>query len=97
MESKVIRSLGFDINIPIPYRFLRRYAKVSQCCLFIFPVVISLKNLLYGAVQQVIINELDFLFLFLEGGGGGNERGGLGTIYLHVSIVSFIYIFYTLF
>ena len=29
MESRIIRSLGFDINIPIPYRFLRRYARVS--------------------------------------------------------------------
>lgn len=29
MESRIIRSLGFDINIPIPYRFLRRYAKAA--------------------------------------------------------------------
>lgn len=37
MESRIIRCLGFDINIPIPYRFLRRYAKVSWCCLLIHP------------------------------------------------------------
>ena len=29
MESRIMRSLGFDINIPIPYRFLRRYAKAA--------------------------------------------------------------------
>jgi len=29
MESRIIRNLGFDINIPIPYRFLRRYAKAA--------------------------------------------------------------------
>lgn len=29
MESRIIRSLGFDINVPIPYRFLRRYAKAA--------------------------------------------------------------------
>ncbi|XP_034020841.1 G2/mitotic-specific cyclin-B3 [Thalassophryne amazonica] len=27
MEASVLQSLSFDINIPIPYRFLRRYAK----------------------------------------------------------------------
>ena len=30
MEGKIMRGLGFDINIPIPYRFLRRYAKVGK-------------------------------------------------------------------
>ena len=30
MESRIMRSLGFDVNIPIPYRFLRRYAKVRE-------------------------------------------------------------------
>ncbi|CAH3106536.1 unnamed protein product [Porites lobata] len=29
MESRIMRSLGFDVNIPIPYRFLRRYAKAA--------------------------------------------------------------------
>lgn len=29
MEGKIMRGLGFDINIPIPYRFLRRYAKAA--------------------------------------------------------------------
>ncbi|XP_051533341.1 G2/mitotic-specific cyclin-B3-like [Myxocyprinus asiaticus] len=28
MEMNVLRGLNFDINIPVPYRFLRRYAKV---------------------------------------------------------------------
>ncbi|XP_054608899.1 G2/mitotic-specific cyclin-B3 [Dunckerocampus dactyliophorus] len=27
MEANILRTLSFDINIPIPYRFLRRYAK----------------------------------------------------------------------
>lgn len=27
MEASVLQTLSFDINIPIPYRFLRRYAK----------------------------------------------------------------------
>lgn len=27
MECSIMQTLGFDINIPIPYRFLRRYAK----------------------------------------------------------------------
>ena len=30
MESRIMQSLGFDVNIPIPYRFLRRYAKVRE-------------------------------------------------------------------
>lgn len=28
MEASVLQALSFDISIPIPYRFLRRYAKV---------------------------------------------------------------------
>ncbi|KAA8582692.1 hypothetical protein FQN60_006363 [Etheostoma spectabile] len=27
MEASILQALSFDINIPIPYRFLRRYAK----------------------------------------------------------------------
>ncbi|XP_076018541.1 G2/mitotic-specific cyclin-B3 [Genypterus blacodes] len=27
MEARILQTLSFDINIPIPYRFLRRYAK----------------------------------------------------------------------
>lgn len=30
MEVSILQTLAFDINIPIPYRFLRRYAKVSE-------------------------------------------------------------------
>ncbi|CAL8384063.1 unnamed protein product [Arctogadus glacialis] len=29
METSILQTLGFDINIPIPYRFLRRYAKCA--------------------------------------------------------------------
>lgn len=29
METSILRTLNFDINIPIPYRFLRRFAKVG--------------------------------------------------------------------
>ena len=28
MEKKILANTEYDINIPIPYRFLRRYAKV---------------------------------------------------------------------
>lgn len=28
MEISILQTLKFDINIPIPYRFLRRFAKV---------------------------------------------------------------------
>ncbi|KAL0189303.1 hypothetical protein M9458_016402, partial [Cirrhinus mrigala] len=27
MEISILQALNFDINIPVPYRFLRRYAK----------------------------------------------------------------------
>lgn len=30
-EASILQTLSFDINIPIPYRFLRRYAKVRAC------------------------------------------------------------------
>lgn len=30
-ETSILQTLSFDINIPIPYRFLRRYAKVCVC------------------------------------------------------------------
>ncbi|KAI4882505.1 hypothetical protein NFI96_018907 [Prochilodus magdalenae] len=30
MERSVLQGLNFDINIPVPYRFLRRYAKVAH-------------------------------------------------------------------
>lgn len=30
MEESILQTLSFDINIPIPYRFLRRYAKVCM-------------------------------------------------------------------
>ncbi|KAA0712108.1 G2/mitotic-specific cyclin-B3 [Triplophysa tibetana] len=29
MEVNILQALNFDINIPVPYRFLRRYAKVA--------------------------------------------------------------------
>lgn len=28
-EASILQTLAFDINIPVPYRFLRRYAKVG--------------------------------------------------------------------
>lgn len=31
MEATILQTLSFDISIPIPYRFLRRYAKVCVC------------------------------------------------------------------
>lgn len=30
MEISILHALNFDINIPVPYRFLRRYAKVRD-------------------------------------------------------------------
>ncbi|XP_048815727.1 G2/mitotic-specific cyclin-B3 [Lagopus muta] len=30
METSILRTLNFDINIPIPYRFLRRFAKCAR-------------------------------------------------------------------
>ncbi|XP_066501277.1 G2/mitotic-specific cyclin-B3-like [Hoplias malabaricus] len=30
MERNILQGLKFDINIPVPYRFLRRYAKVAH-------------------------------------------------------------------
>ncbi|XP_046724458.1 G2/mitotic-specific cyclin-B3-like isoform X4 [Silurus meridionalis] len=30
MERNILQELDFDINIPVPYRFLRRYAKVAH-------------------------------------------------------------------
>lgn len=29
MERSILSTLNFDINIPVPYRFLRRFAKVN--------------------------------------------------------------------
>lgn len=29
MEMSILQALKLEINIPVPYRFLRRYAKVS--------------------------------------------------------------------
>jgi len=29
MERKILAALNFELNIPIAYRFLRRYARVS--------------------------------------------------------------------
>ncbi|XP_053346796.1 G2/mitotic-specific cyclin-B3-like [Clarias gariepinus] len=30
MERNILQGLDFDINVPVPYRFLRRYAKVAR-------------------------------------------------------------------
>nr|CAB3228891.1 G2/mitotic-specific cyclin-B3 [Phallusia mammillata] len=30
MERQILKVIGFDINIPVPYRFLRRYAKCAK-------------------------------------------------------------------
>ncbi|KAF5889214.1 G2/mitotic-specific cyclin-B3-like, partial [Clarias magur] len=30
MERNILQGLDFDINVPVPYRFLRRYAKVAH-------------------------------------------------------------------
>lgn len=35
MERKILQGLNFDINIPVPYTFLRRYAKVGEFHAFI--------------------------------------------------------------
>jgi len=32
MELKILKAIDFELNIPVPYRFLRRYARVS--CLY---------------------------------------------------------------
>ena len=32
MELKIFKALDFDINLPISYRFLRRFSRVSQLC-----------------------------------------------------------------
>lgn len=37
MEIGILQALNFDINIPVPYRFLRRYAKVRDNT-YIFPL-----------------------------------------------------------
>lgn len=36
-EASILQTLAFDINIPIPYRFLRRYAKVGPLPLTAVP------------------------------------------------------------
>lgn len=33
MEQKVLKTLGFDLGIPLSYRFLRRYAKCGKACM----------------------------------------------------------------
>lgn len=32
MEMDVFRTIGYDLGIPLSYRFLRRYARVSVMC-----------------------------------------------------------------
>lgn len=29
MEIKILKKIGFDLGVPLSYRFLRRYARVS--------------------------------------------------------------------
>ena len=31
METEVLHTLGYDINMPVAYRFLRRLARVRPC------------------------------------------------------------------
>lgn len=40
-EASILQTLSFDINIPIPYRFLRRYAKVCVCVVCLKSVVLT--------------------------------------------------------
>lgn len=53
METSILQTLAFDINIPIAYRFLRRYAKVRALPL---PPVLPVlpQPLLCGVVQRLV-------------------------------------------
>lgn len=53
MERKILQALNFDINIPVPYRFLRRYAKVGGCEALIMSCFIIYMN--YCLVIMLII------------------------------------------
>lgn len=33
MEMDAFRTIGYDLGIPLSYRFLRRYARVSKRCI----------------------------------------------------------------
>lgn len=39
MEADVLATLNYDINIPVAYQFLRRYAKVIMGCDFFLYVI----------------------------------------------------------
>lgn len=60
-EASILQTLAFDINIPIPYRFLRRYAKVTSA-LPLTPVLpVVCRNLL--CVLQCVKAGMDTLTL----------------------------------
>lgn len=55
MEMNVIKVIGFDLGIPISYRFLRRYARVSD--------IFYYKLDYYSYLFQIFFNSY-FLFFF---------------------------------
>lgn len=46
MERNILQGLNFDINIPVPYRFLRRYAKVGVFWSFNYELLCNLHEFL---------------------------------------------------
>lgn len=54
MEMNVFRTIGYDLGIPLSYRFLRRYARVS----------VVIKVLVDEMLWTILLYDFCFLFYF---------------------------------
>ncbi|KAK6480447.1 G2/mitotic-specific cyclin-B3-like [Huso huso] len=66
MEMNILKTLNFDISIPIAYRFLRRYANYTEHIIFTGPIYtcarVSIETLtLARYICELTLQELDFV------------------------------------
>lgn len=52
MEIKILKVIGFDLGIPLSYRFLRRYARVSNLLGLFSPMLLGMACSLHACHPQ---------------------------------------------
>lgn len=66
MERVILKAIGFDIGMPLSYRFLRRYAKVGSFlhCLLIFNKVLIVA--MCKVITCIRLSQLGFVSAFVR-------------------------------
>ena len=79
MEIKIMKALNFDINIPIAYRYLRRFSRVTQMGMEIltlsrFILELSLQGSKEIQIHCKVVKKYPLLVPWREGGSQGQKQ-----------------------